>query len=171
VPNSENAPDRQNYSRFIPRRFTAEVLLDAIDDVTMVRTKFRGYPDGTRAVQLTDNQVESYFLSVFGRPDALSACECERSGSSSLAQALLIFNSSDIAQKIAGPRAKGYAKDKRTHEERVTELFLVAFSRKPTKDEATRVLDYIKKQGENVQKAYEDVIWAIINTKEFMFNH
>ena len=87
VPNAHNANDRQSHSRFVPRRLNAEVLLDAIDTVTGAKSSFKGVPAGTRAVQLPDNLYDSYFLSVFGRPDAASACECERNGGSSLAQA------------------------------------------------------------------------------------
>ena len=122
-------------------------------------------------MQLPDNQADSYFLSVFGRPDAMSACECERNGGASLAQMLHFLNSNEIMTKIAGPRAQQLAKDERKHEERITDLFLVAFSRKPTKDELQRVVAHVSKEGKDVKKAYEDVIWAIINTKEFMFNH
>src|SRR5262249_41362841 len=83
VPNQHNAADRQNCSRYLPKRLHAEVLLDAIDDVTLSKTTFKGLPAGTRAVQLPDNLFDSYFLSVFGRPDAASACECERSSDAS----------------------------------------------------------------------------------------
>src|SRR6185295_16799428 len=76
VPNAYNALDRQNYSRFIPKRLNAEVLLDAIDTVTLAKTAFKGVPGETRAVQLPDNMFDNYFLSVFGRPDSASACEC-----------------------------------------------------------------------------------------------
>ncbi len=93
APNERNADDRQHFARFYPRRLNAEVLLDAIDVVALAKTPFRGVPAGTRAVQLPDNQSDSYFLSVFGRPDGASACECERNGDANLAQALLLMNS------------------------------------------------------------------------------
>jgi hypothetical protein len=102
VPNAYNAADSQNCSRFLTRRLQAEVLLDAIDTVTGSKTAFTGVPPGTRAVQLPDNQFESYFLSAFGRPDAASACECERNGDASLAQALHLFNSEELLEKISG---------------------------------------------------------------------
>jgi hypothetical protein len=122
VPNEHNAGDRQNFSRYLPKRLNAEVLLDAVDAVTASKTTFKGAPAGTRAVQLPDNLFESYFLSVFGRPDAASACECERSGDASLAQALHMFNSQEILDKVSGGkggngRAGTLAKDKRPHEE------------------------------------------------------
>lgn len=173
VPNEYNADDRQNYSRFVPRRMNAEVLLDAIDTVTAVPTRFSGMPNGTTAVRLPDNMVNSYFLSVFGRPDATSACECERSDEPSLAQCLHMMNSSEILQKVSGKRAQDFAKDKkRTHEERIRELFLIALSREPDEQEMTALMGHIEKKGDKgVKEAYEDIVWAVISTKEFLFNH
>ena len=113
MPNRFNGDDRQNFSRFVPRRLAAEVLLDAIDDVTLSKTAFKGAPAGTRAVQLPDNLFDSYFLSVFGRPDSASACECERTASATLAQTLHLFNSKDMAAKVSGTRAGQLASDKR----------------------------------------------------------
>ena len=107
--------DRQNYSRFLPRRLFAEVLLDSVDDVTGTRTAFKGLPAGTRAIHLPDNQFDIYFLSVFGRPDSSSACECERSNDSSLVQWLHLLNSPDLQARISKGRAAKLAKDKRSH--------------------------------------------------------
>jgi hypothetical protein len=171
LPNAHNASDRQSYSRFLPRRLHAEVLLDAIDVVTGSKTTFKGVKAGTRAVQLPDNLFESYFLSVFGRPDAASACECERSGDSSLAQCLHMLNSQEILGKAAGPRARDLAGDRRPHTERLRDLYLIALAREPSKDERDALLAHIEKKGDDVQDAYEDIIWALINTKEFLFNH
>ncbi len=170
VPNRHNADDRQNFSRFLARRLNAEVLLDAVDAVTLSKTKFKGVPEGTRAVQLPDNQFESYFLSVFGRPDAASPCECERSSDATLAQCLHLFNSKEVLDKLKGPRAAQLAKDRRPHAERVRELYLVALSRLPTAEETAAVVGYVE-QKEGAQEAYEDVLWALMNTKEFLFNH
>ena len=128
---STTLDDRQNYSRFQPRRLNAEVFLDAIDDLIDVRTTFKGVPAGTRAVQLPDNQVDSYFLSVFGRPDFASACECERSGDANLAQSLHLVNSKEVMAKIAKGRAGKLAKDTRPHADRIRDLYMVAFSREP----------------------------------------
>ena len=174
MPNEYNIDDKQNFSRFLPRRLNAEVLLDAIDEVTLSRTKF---PGGVRAVQLPDNASNSYFLSVFGRPDAASACECERSSDSSLAQALHLFNSKEILAKITGGgksskvRTALMAADKRPHADRLRDLYLVALSRPPSEEETATLLAHVEKNKGKERQAYEDIVWALINTKEFLFNH
>lgn len=175
VPNEHNADDRQNFSRYLPKRLNAEVLLDAVDAVTASKTSFKGAPANARAVQLPDNLFDSYFLSVFGRPDSASACECERSGDASLAQALHMFNSQEILDKVSGAKNGGsrvptLVKDKRPDEEKLRELYLIALSREPSADELKTLLGHIEKKG-NAQQAYEDIVWALLNTKEFLFNH
>jgi hypothetical protein len=171
MPNEDNASDRQNYSRYVLKRLHAEVLLDAINDVTLSRTNFRGQPAQTRAVQLPDNLFDSYFLSVFGRPDGASACECERSSGSSLAQYLHMLNSQEITLKVSGPRARELARDRRPHAERLRDLYLIAFSRQPRQAELKTLLAHIERKGADVQAAYEDILWALINSKELMYNH
>jgi hypothetical protein len=171
APNEHNAHDRQNHSRFVLKRLHAEVLLDAINDVTLSRTDFRGRPAQTRAVQLPDNLTDSYFLSVFGRPDGASACECERSSGSSLAQYLHLLNSQEVLLKVSGPRAKGLAGDRRPHAERLRDLYKVAFARPPRPAELAVLLGHIERKGGDVQGAYEDILWAIINSNEFLYNH
>jgi hypothetical protein len=170
VPNGANAGDRQNHARFLARRLDAEVLLDAIDVVTLSPSKFKTAPAGLRAVQLPDNLSESYFLSAFGRPDAASACECERNNGATLAQAVHMLNSAEIQAKVAGPRAKALAEDSRPHAERIAELYLTALSRPPSKEEIATLVSFIEAKG-GTQAAYEDVIWALINGREFLFNH
>jgi hypothetical protein len=171
LPNEHNADDRQNYSRFLPRRLHAEVLFDAIDAVTLTKPAFKGVPAGTRAVQLPDNQFESYFLSVFGRPDFASACECERSSDSSLAQSLHLFNSVELAKKVAGERVKRLVADKRPAEDRLRELYLIAVSRLPSRAELETMKAYLDGRSTNQASAYEDLLWALLNTKEFLYNH
>ena len=102
APNQYNAVDRQNFSRFYPKRITAETLLDAVDALTGSQSHFDGLPPSLSAVDLPDNSynASSYFLSVFGRPDSLSACECERSSQASLAQSLHLLNAKDIQEKL-----------------------------------------------------------------------
>src|SRR4029079_15695961 len=99
-PNDYNVNDKQNYSRYYPKRCPAEVLLDAIDVVTESKTSFGGVPTRTRAVQLPDSGFASYFLTVFGKPENASACECERSSEANLAQSLHLLNSSEVQGKL-----------------------------------------------------------------------
>lgn len=172
-PNEHNLTDKQNYSRYYPKRLTAEVLLDALNQVTHSRTDFGGLPADTRAVQLPDQEGGGYFLSVFGRPQADTACECERSQEANLAQSLHLLNSAEVQGKLtaADGRAATLAADsEHSHEEKVRELYHWVYSRDPQPDEAQVALAHIEKL-ENKQQAYEDILWALVNTKEFLFNH
>jgi hypothetical protein len=173
APNDWNEDDKQNFSRYYPKRLNAEVLLDAIDQVTGTTTSFSGVPSDVRAVALPDNGFTSYFLTVFGRPEASSACECERSGEANLAQSLHLLNSSEIQGKLTagnGSAAKLGGDKARDGLTKVRELYLLAFSREPTPEEASIAVAHIDK-SEDQRKAFEDIIWALINTKEFLFNH
>jgi Protein of unknown function (DUF1553)/Protein of unknown function (DUF1549) len=173
-PNDWNQDDKQNFSRYYPKRLNAEVLLDAIDQVTGTQTTFAGVPVGTRAVQLPDTGFNSYFLTVFGRPESSSACECERSSEANLAQSLHLLNSSEIQGKLTAPtgHAARLAGDKtQPHELKIRELYLLAFSRVPTSEELSIALAHIHKNEQDPKRAYEDIVWALVNTKEFLFNH
>ena len=181
-----NLADQQNYSRFYPRRLPAEVLLDAIDDLTGARTDFPNLPVGTRAISLPDNSYNnaSPFLKVFGRPENESVCECERVQSSSLAQSLHIMNAADIKAKLAtaGGRAERLAKSDLALERRIEELYRAAYCRDPRADEFKVAVDYLSEprldaSGKPLDPTttaienFQDLIWALINTKEFLFNH
>ena len=185
-PEPKNLKDRQNYSRFYPRRLQAEVLLDAIDDMAGTRTRFSNLPEGTRAIALPDNSYnkQSAFLKVFGRPDSQSVCECERVKSPSLAQSLHLINSTEMKTKLAAPsgRAEVLVKENIDTKEKVIRLYLAAFSREPTAEELQIAVNYlaeplVDKKGKPLDKTvrdrmnYQDLIWALINTKEFLFNH
>jgi len=186
IPNQVNIADQQNYSRYYPRRHQAEVFLDAIDDLTGSRTEFPNLPSGTRAIALPDNSYNngSAFLKVFGRPENESVCECERVQSSSLAQSLHLINAKDMKSKLAtsNGRADRLAKSDRSVEEKIRELYSVAFSREPREDELKTGIDFLAEprldgsgkpldpQKAN-QESLQDLIWALINTKEFLFNH
>lgn len=185
-PNQYNIADRQNYSRYYPRRLQAEVLLDAVDYLTQSQTDFANLPAGTKAVALPDNSYNrsSPFLRVFGRPEGESVCECERVQSSSLAQSLHLINASDIKAKLANPsgRAERLVKEEKPAEAKVRELYLAAFSREPRPEELKTALAYLAEppvdadgKPMDAQQAsrenFQDLIWALINTKEFLFNH
>jgi hypothetical protein len=173
IPNEYNASDKQNFSRYYPRRLTAEALLDTLDVATGSQTKFAGLPQGTKAVQLPDTAANTYFLTVFGKPEADTACECERSQEANLAQSLHLLNSGEVQSKLSdanGRAAKLAADATRSHEEKVQELYLWVYARPPVEEELQVALAHLEK-SENKQQAYEDVIWALLNTKEFLFNH
>ena len=174
TPNEHNLVDRQNYSRFYPRRLPAEVLLDAVDDLAGSTTRFANLPKGTRAIALPDNSYNtaSQFLLFFGRPNSQSVCECERVQTSSLAQRLHMINSGEIRTKLAGAngRAAKLTKSKEPLEEKVAELYLTAFSRKPRPRELQAVREYFAEE-KNDRQNFQDLIWALMNTKEFLFNH
>ncbi|QDT90189.1 DUF1549 and DUF1553 domain-containing protein [Gimesia algae] len=188
-PNKYNQDDDQNYARYYPRRLSAEVMLDAMNDAAGAKNNFNHQPVGVRAVALPDDSanVESFFLRVFGRPQMDTACECERTANADLAQSLHLINS-DTMQSILSASdgraiqlARDKSKDDQTH---ITELYLLAMSRQPTQDELDTALAHLAKKRQQaaadpkktseeqaVKEAYEDIIWVVINTKEFLFNH
>jgi hypothetical protein len=129
-------------------------------------------PDNTRAAALPDSSFRSYFLTVFGRPEGTTACECERSNESTLAQSLHFANSKELIAKLGEANALPQVLSKSTssHGENIGEVYLRAFSRLPTENELQSALAYIDKK-ENKQEAYQDLVWAILNCKEFLFNH
>ena len=188
-PNADNGDDEQNFARYYPRRMSAEVMLDAINDVAGAKNSFNKQPVGVRAVALPDDSAnrESFFLRVFGRPQMDTACECERTATADLAQSLHLINS-DAMHKILG--AAGGRADSLSREPdgdaatRITDLYLLALSRKPTDGELQIALNHVQKKRmlaaadpkklpikQAVKEAYEDIIWVVVNTKEFLFNH
>jgi hypothetical protein len=185
-PNEHNLADRQNYSRFYPRRLQAEVLLDSVDDLTGSETSFANLPPGTRAIALPDNSYNrsSAFLQVFGRPNSQSVCECERVESSSLSQMLHLINSSEIKSKLAAGngRAAKLAASQEPLEGRIKGLYQLAFSRDPSLEELQTAVAYINdpvldaagnpmNPAQSAKENFQDLIWALMNTKEFLFNH
>ena len=185
-PSAANLVDRQNYSRFYPRRLPAEVLLDSIDDLTGARTAFANLPAGTRAVALPDNSYNSAspFLRLFGRPESASVCECERVQSSSLAQSLHLINSAEIKGKLskAGGRVDKLSSSEKTLEDMTRDLYLTALSREPTPHELKTAVEYLREpvlddNGKAIaekaaqKRNLQDLMWALMNTKEFLFNH
>jgi hypothetical protein len=176
VPNDFNKHDKQTYARYYPKRMSAEVLFDAVCQVTDSPTPFGGLPQDryapNRAIMLPDESFQSYFLDVFGRPQRISACECERVGEANLAQALHLLNSDEVQNKLSrgGGRADVFSRDKRSDAEKIDELFLWAFAHKPAPSQLDAALSHIAKNAQNKKAAYENILWALINTKEFVFN-
>ena len=186
IPNEHNVVDRQNYSRFYPKRMQAEVMLDAIDQLAGTTTSFANLPVGTSAVALPDNSYNkaSPFLRVFGRPEATSVCECERVQSGSLAQSLHLMNAADIKSKLSAGsgRVARLHKSDDSVESIANQLYLAAFARKPSGAELAIAKDYLSEERRDakgnpvdakvaMRGNLEDLVWALINTREFLFNH
>lgn len=174
VPNAYNERDRQSFARYYPKRMQAEVLLDAISSVTGTPTSFNGLPAGTRAIALPDESVGSTFLDTFGRPPRDSACECERVSDASLGQSLMLLNSADVQAKLTAEvgRATSLAAtttDDEPDAQKIEGLFWAAFGRAPSSSELATALGHLEANAEDRQRAYEDILWALVNAKEFQF--
>jgi hypothetical protein len=176
APNEFNAGDKQSFARYYPKRLQAEVLFDAVCKLTDSPTAFPGLPADkfapSRAIMLPDESFASYFLDVTGRPQRISACECERVNEASLAMSLHLLNSNEVQDKLsrAGAKADQMAKDPRPDAEKVEELFLLATARKPTPDQLKLALEHIAKHEKAKKLAYENIVWALLNSKAFLFN-
>ena len=168
-----NELDEQNFSHALPRPLPAEVLLDAICQATGVPEKFNGWPEGVRSIQMWDNRMPSYFLKIFGRPGRTSVCECERSTEPSIAQALHLMNAPEINAKIHGRKGKArqLADSGKSPESIIDELFLGVLSRHPQPKETTAMMELFDGGKENRRSAVEDILWALMNTREFVYNH
>ena len=171
-PTSQNLADTRFYSHYRVKRLAAEPLLDAVDYATGSPTKFPNLPVGTRAIELPDSNYTNPFLVTFGKPKRASVCECERTPDENLAQALHTLNGDVIATKIAdgnGRVAKLLA-DKKSHDEIVQDLYLVTLSRRPTDAEKTFAQTYLA-GSPSPQEGYQDLLWGLMNTKQFLFVH
>ena len=169
-PTAANVSDHRFYSHFNVKRLGAEPLLDAIDHATGSPTKFKDLPLGTRAIELPDAEYPDYFLNTFAKPRRVSVCQCERSPDANLAQALHTLNGDIITNKIAakGGRIARLIEAKKSHEEIVSELYLAALCRLPSAAElaaSQEILNETKIPAE----AYQDILWALLNTKQFLF--
>ncbi len=167
-----NADDLQSFARFYPRRMKAEVLLDGISQILAAPTTFAGVPVGTRAIELPDENVPAHFLTVFGRPARISACECERIDAPSLAQALEFVNSKEIQKKLTAE--KGYAQqlvaNKKPVAENVTDIFLRIYGRSPQAAELKIAVEFLEAEKDPAE-AYRSLLWSLLATNEFLFNH
>lgn len=171
--NDSNAGDAQNFSHAAVKALPAEVLLDAICQVTGVLEKFNGWPEGYRAIQIWDNRMPSYFFRIFGRPMRASVCECERSNEPSVSQALHLMNSAEIAEKIQAKTgtARRLAASSKAPGEIIDELYLTALARFPSNRERATMLEAFTTAGADRRAATEDVLWTLLNSKEFLYNH
>jgi len=170
--NDFNKSDTKYFSHARTRLLSAEQLLDAICQVTAVPEKYAGLPAGTRATQLPSPDVDNYFLKVFGQPARETACQCERSSESNLSQALQMINGPLVHGKVRDEnnRLKLMLKAGKTTPDVITELYLAAFSRKPSEPEMTAAANHVTASGDQV-RGLEDVCWALLNANEFLFQH
>ena len=166
------------------------MLLDAINVVSNSSETFSNQPKGVRATYLPDDKFngDSYFLTVFGRPEMDSACECERVADANLAQSLHLINSDTIQKKLSDGNGRATALAKATDRpdgDRLSELYLYALARNPKPEEIAAAQSHLNKKRTRAaakpdddatpekaeQEAFEDILWALVNTKEFLFNH
>lgn len=154
------------------RRLTAEQLADAVDTVTGVRTKYPGLPLGTRAIQLPDTEVKSIFLDTFGRPPRQITCECERQSQPNIAQALHLLNGTELNKKLADPkgRLEQALTAKKSTDAIVEELYLVTLSRPPRPEERDRARHW-HSQAPTPREGLQDLMWVLLNSREFLFQH
>ncbi len=187
----DNKSDDRFYSRYLVRRLSAEVVLDTYSQVTKVPTQFNrvstaagdatskigDYPLGTRALQLPDTLVVSQFLDSFGRPERSQPCACERTESSSVSQALHLNNGKTLNDKLRSKKSRitGWVQEKLSNEKAIDRIFLLALSREPTKKERRRLLKLMADADRDPtmtrREVFEDLVWAVLTGREFLFIH
>lgn len=173
TPNEFNVADTRNFSRSYRRRLPAEVLLDAVNDVTGTSDTLAGMPPGSRAIQAWSYKIESQFMDAFSRPDPSMDPPCERDTHISVVQSLHLMNSRGLQTKLSSSdgRARKLAASDKTPDQIVTELYLTTLNREPTTEEVALATGAFTADGASRQSATEDVFWALLNSAEFVFNH
>lgn len=174
-PNETNAGDTRNFSRAYRRRLGAEAMADAIVEVTGVPTHYPGLPPGSRAAQAWTYKIDSRTMDAFGRPNSSSDCPCERNLRPAMAQSLHLMNSDQLHAKLtstdAAARVQRLATSQASAEEVVTELYLACYARRPSAEELALASGVLSADPSNRRAAIEDVMWSLINSAEFVFNH
>jgi Protein of unknown function (DUF1549)/Protein of unknown function (DUF1553)/Bacterial Ig-like domain (group 2) len=167
-----NETDTRFYSHYFARRLPAEVMLDAISQVTGVADHFPGYPVGLRAIQLPDPGLNSYFLSLFGRSERVTACACERNGDVTMPQLLHLQNGESVVQKIRASdgNLSAWLKAMPDADKLTDEMFLSTFSRPPAANER-KAIRALLASGDPKDEIFRDLFWALLNSKNFAFNH
>jgi hypothetical protein len=169
--NAGNAGDTRNFAHANLRRIKAETFLDCISQVTETKNKFPGLPVGARAVQIADGGISTYFLTTFGRAVRETVCSCEVRLEPTLSQSLHLLNGDTTTQKIAAGNLIGRRlAEKKTPAEVIEELYVRCLSRKPTAKESAKLTALVAADADK-KRALEDVFWALLNSREFMFNH
>jgi hypothetical protein len=172
--NTTNATDDRNFSHSLIRRIRAEVLLDSISQVTATPNKFKGLPLGARAVQIADGNTSNFFLTTFGRASRATVCSCEVKLEPNLSQALHLLNGDNTNNRIQQGKVLGPLLElKKSNEEIITHLFLSALCRPPTEGEMKTLVEELKNTNTPAHRreVLNDIFWAILNSKEFIFNH
>jgi len=170
-PNESNATDTANFARAQPRRIPAEVLLDCLCQATNAPEKLPGLPLGSRAVEIADGKASNYFLTTFGRAKRETVCACESKTEPTLSQALHLINGRTVHNKIAeGQLVKRWLDAGKTPEEIIEQIYVRCLSRLPTDEEKTEFLESIP-QDTPAKDPLEDIFWAVLNSREFIFNH
>jgi len=172
TPNERNVGDTRNYSRHYRQRPRAEVLLDMVSDATGVAEKFEAVPPGSRAVAVWTARSQSEFLDGFGRPDPNQDPPCERTTDTTVVQALHLLNSPNLHRKVTADagRAAALATGSKSPAEIVDELYLRTYCRPPSESETAAGVKRFAAPGATRRQAAEDLLWALINTPEFVFN-
>ena len=171
--NDSNLTDQRNFARSLRRRLPAEVLSDAVCDLTGVRDEFTGLAPGSRAVQTWNHKLSSEFLDAFGRPNASLECPCERERKPTVVQSLHLMNSAGLQSKLASPKGRlaQYLAVQKPPVEIIRDVYLSAFSREPLEEEMAAALIHFSKLNTDTKTVAEDLVWALVNTAEFVFNH
>jgi hypothetical protein len=169
--NESNAGDERNFAHAAARRIAAEQLLDCIGQATGAPDKFQGLPLGARAVQIADGATRNYFLTTFGRAPRDTVCACEAKTEPTLSQALHMLNGTTIQGKVQqGGLIKKQLDAKRQPVQIIDDLYVRCLTRQPTSEEKSRLMEVVK-EAPNTQAGLEDVFWAVLNSREFLFNH
>jgi hypothetical protein len=171
VPNASNEGDTRNFARQSVRRIRAETMLDVISQATETKNKFPGLPLGARAVQIADGNVSTYFLTTFGRATRESVCSCEVKLEPTLSQSLHMLNGDATTQRIRqGALVPKRLGEKKSPDQIIEEMYLRTLVRRPSPIEMDRLRAALNEEPDKA-KGLEDVFWALMNTREFMFNH
>lgn len=172
--NPTNISDTRNFSHATVRRLRAEILLDVISQATNTENKFKGLPKGAKAVQIADGNTSTYFLKTFGRATRETVCSCEVKMDPSLSQALHLLNGDTVNNRIKqGGVVRDLVKSKKPPEEIIEYLYNRCLTRPPTATEKQKLMTHINtaKDAKAKLDVYEDIFWALLNSKEFIFNH
>ena len=166
-------PARNDSSSIATRGAAAEVLLDAVGDLTGSRDTFGGLPTNSRAVQTWNHKLGSDFMDAFGRPNASLECPCERERKPTVVQSLHLMNSPILQTKLTSPKGRvaSWVASTKAPAEVVREIYLAAYARPPEAAEQEAALAHLGREGASKTEAVQDLVWALVNTAEFVFNH